>query len=146
MKPHGRIHAKAIYPPLSPGPSASAGGFSPLRQQKQADGEADALAEIPPDAQHDRNACQAGLGGAGGRRQDGLLGSQIFLNGFYAIAGIGDAHSVDSAQFVMHQQFAHRDHLKIRLRHAPELARFQRLLGSAASRLVFCHGLSCTLF
>jgi hypothetical protein len=78
-------------------------------------------------------------------RQDGLLGFQIFFNGFYAIAGIGDADGVGPAQFVMHQQLANHDHLKIRFRHAPELSGFQGLLANAGRRLDFLHGQSCAL-
>ena len=39
--------------------------------------------------------------GNGGLNQDGLLRFQIFLNGFYAIAGIGDADGVGLAQFAI---------------------------------------------
>jgi hypothetical protein len=75
--------------------------------------------------------------------QDGLLRSEIFLNGFDAIAGIGDADGVGLGQFVMHQQFANHEHLKIRFRHAPELAGGQWLLANAARGLDFFHGQFC---
>jgi hypothetical protein len=81
----------------------------------------------------------------GALSQDGLLGFQIFFNGFYAIAGIGDADGVVPAQFVMHQQFANHSHFKFCFRHAPELTGFQVLLANAAGRLDFCHGPSCAL-
>jgi hypothetical protein len=77
--------------------------------------------------------------------QDGLLRFEIFLDGFYAIAGIGDADGVESAQFVMHQQFANHEHLEIRFRHAPELTGFQGLLSNAGRSLDFLHGPSCAL-
>ena len=89
-----------------------------------------------------------GLGryGDGGLSQDGLLCFQIFLNGFYEIAGIGDADGVGLAQFVMHQQFANHSHLKIRFRHAPELTGCQGLLAvNAARSFGFFHGQSCDL-
>jgi hypothetical protein len=56
-----------------------------------------------------------------------------------------DADGVGFAQFVMHQQFANHDHLKIRLRHAPELTGFQGLLGDAVRRPAFIHGPFCAL-
>jgi hypothetical protein len=71
--------------------------------------------------------------------QDGLVRFQIFLDGLYAVARIGDADGVGLAQFVMHQQFADHSHLKISFRHPPELAGFQRLLADATGRLGFCH-------
>jgi hypothetical protein len=77
--------------------------------------------------------------------QDGLPGFQIFLNGFYAIAGIGDADGVGLAQFVMHQQFANHSHFKFCFRHAPELAGFQGLLVNAAGRFDIFHGQYCPL-
>jgi hypothetical protein len=77
--------------------------------------------------------------------QNGLLAFQIFLNGFDAIAGIGNADGVVPAQFVVNQQFANHNHLKIRLLHAPELPCCQGLLGDAGRGLRFLHGSSCAL-
>ncbi|MGH7979735.1 MAG: hypothetical protein ACREE6_10200, partial [Limisphaerales bacterium] len=71
--------------------------------------------------------------------EDGFVRFQKFLDGFYSIAGIGDAKGVWFTQFVMHQQFANHSHLKICFRHPPDLTGFQRLLAGAASRLDFCH-------
>jgi len=64
--------------------------------------------------------------------QDGLVRFQIFLNGFYAIARIGDPDGVRLAQFVMHQQFADHSHLEVCMRHAPKLTRFQNWSANAA--------------
>jgi hypothetical protein len=72
--------------------------------------------------------------------QDGVVLFQIFLNGFYAFARIGNAGCVGLAQFVMYEQFADHCHLKVCVRHTPELTGFQRLLGNAARQLDFDHG------
>jgi hypothetical protein len=77
--------------------------------------------------------------------QNGLVRFQIFLDGFYAVAGIGDPDGVGLAQFVMHQQFANHSHLKIGFWHPPELTGFQRLLANAVGRLNFYHGSFCAL-
>ena len=77
--------------------------------------------------------------GNGGLSQHSLLRFQIFLDGFDAIAGMGDADGVGLAQFVMHEQFPNHDHQKIRFRHAPELTGFQELLADGARGLIFFH-------
>jgi hypothetical protein len=75
--------------------------------------------------------------------QNSLLRFQILLNGFYAVAGVGDADGVGLAQFVMHQQFANHSHSKIRIGHVPELTGCQKGLNNAARSLDFLHGRSC---
>jgi len=75
--------------------------------------------------------------------QDGLVCFQIFLNGLDAVARMGDAHGVVPTQFVMHQQFAHHDYLKFRLRHVPMLAGDEDLLANRAGVLDFFHGPCC---
>ena len=78
--------------------------------------------------------------------QDGLLGFQKFLNGFYVVAGIGNADGVGLAQFVMHQQFADHAHLQMSFRHAPDLTGGQGwLAASEAGRLSLFHGSFCAL-
>jgi hypothetical protein len=72
--------------------------------------------------------------------QNRFIRFQIFLDGFYSVAGIGDADGVGLAKFVMHEQFADHSDLKIRLGHAPDLTGFQRFLGNAAGRFNFYHG------
>ena len=75
-----------------------------------------------------------------GLRQDGLIRSQILLNGLDEIDGIGDAEDVGFAQFVMHQQFANHSHSKISFRHPPELPGGQRKLNNASRRRGLLHG------
>jgi hypothetical protein len=83
--------------------------------------------------------------GNGGLSQHSLLRFQILLDGFDAIAGMGDADGVGLAQFVMHEQFPNHDHQKIRFRHAPELTGFQGWLANAPGRLYFFHVPSCAM-
>jgi hypothetical protein len=71
--------------------------------------------------------------------QDGLVRFQIFLNGFYPIAGSGDPFGVRLAQLVMYQQFADRLHTEMRIRHTPDLTGCQWLPTNAANHLCF-HG------
>jgi len=75
--------------------------------------------------------------------QDGLLHSQVILNGFYEIDGIAAADDVWFDQFVVHQQFSYHGHPKILSRHAPELPGCQRGLNNAARSPDFLHGRCC---
>jgi hypothetical protein len=64
---------------------------------------------------------------------------QIFFDGGYAAAGIGDPDGVRFAQFVMHQQFANHCNPEMSFRHMPDLTSFQGLLATAAAQLAFAH-------
>jgi hypothetical protein len=75
--------------------------------------------------------------------QNRLVRLQIFLNGFYAIAGIGDPDGARLAQFVMHQQFANHAYLESCFRHAPDLTGFQWLQMNATNQPDFAHARVC---
>ena len=74
-----------------------------------------------------------------GLNQNGLVLLQIFFDGCYAAAGIGDPEGVRFAQFVMHQQFANHSNPEMGLRHVPDLTRFQGLRATAPARFAFTH-------
>ncbi|HXR03620.1 MAG TPA: hypothetical protein VN836_02810 [Verrucomicrobiae bacterium] len=75
--------------------------------------------------------------------QNRVVHLQIFLDGFYAIAGIGNPNGVWLAQVVMHQQFADHSHAETGFWHAPHLTGFQRLQTNATNRPDLPHVLAC---
>jgi hypothetical protein len=77
-----------------------------------------------------------------GLNQNGLVILQIFFDGGYAAAGIGDPEGVRFAQFVMHQQFANHSNPEMGFRHVPDLTRFQGLWATAAARFALSHVVS----
>jgi hypothetical protein len=76
-------------------------------------------------------------------RQNGLVLLEIFFHGRLGTDGIGRSDGVGLGQFVMHQQFADESNLQVQLRHAPDLAGFQRLQTGTASQLDVPHARVC---
>ena len=60
-----------------------------------------------------------------------------------AADGVGNTHGVVLAEFVVNEELANHVHLKIRFRHAPNLAVSQRLHGCARCRFRLNHKAIC---
>jgi hypothetical protein len=76
--------------------------------------------------------------------QDRLVCFEIFSDSFDAVAGVGDAKGIRLAQFVMHQQLAHKAYDQIRFRHTPKLTSFEGWWVNGAVQFDFYHVKTCT--